>query len=158
MAPGNMKSDFIGLQRVKIEGKTSINRKGLAKNGVNLEGESRGINKFNMANSGDSSTHNGVCTTIPTCSPIQKLPRQADHSRNDFLASGDNVSLPDSLKVKSDHQIPHLKSLSMLHLDFIEQQQKQLQSQEKEIQKLRSENDTVSITGHFKIISFNLLS
>ncbi|XP_072038952.1 male-specific lethal 1 homolog isoform X1 [Amphiura filiformis] len=144
MAPGNMKSEFIGLQRIKIERKTSLNRKGLSKNGVNFGGEFHDINtKFNMSGGGgDSSTHNGVCTTSPT-SPVQKLSRQGDLSRKDLLASGDHVGLPDNLKVKSDHQIPHLKSLSMLHLDFIEQQQKQLQTQEKEIQKLRSENDTL---------------
>lgn len=101
-----------------------------------------------MASAGETQ-HNGACTT-PTISsssssPVLKTPKQSEHSTKDLHGSGDRVGLPENMKVKPDHQVPHLKSLSMLHLDFIEQQQSQLQTQEKEIYKLRSENDTVCV-------------
>lgn len=141
MAPGNTKSDFIGVQRIKTEGNKSVIRKGLTKNGANFKGVS-----ISMASAGETQ-HNGACTT-PTISsssssPVLKTPKQSEHSTKDLLGSGDRVGLPENMKVKPDHQVPHLKSLSMLHLDFIEQQQSQLQTQEKEIYKLRSENDTL---------------
>ena len=140
MAPGNMKSDIVGLQRNKIVSKGALSRKALARIGQNNEEvtpSAPGVDIINnmamLTTTGDSNPRAPSLTTAAV-----------DGGTKDSREADEEPLLLDEGKALETHEVQHLKALSMLHLDVIEQQQRELQRREKELQKVRAQNDTVS--------------
>ena len=159
MAPGNMKSDFIGLQRSKLTGKSYSTRKLYLKNsdGSSNENVSLPDNMDEQQREGDALRNNAPDndpSVVLNASAVAVTRdgsnvAQSDNTKPSDIAiagSGDGgcaVAPTNGSPDKVNAEISHLKVLSMLHLDVIEQQQRQIQMFEKEAQRLRVENETV---------------
>ncbi|XP_022096751.1 male-specific lethal 1 homolog isoform X2 [Acanthaster planci] len=149
MAPGNMKSDIVGLQRNKIVSKGALSRKALARIGQNEELSSAPgvINNMAMLTTGMHTTTTG--DSNPRAPSLAAA--LGDGTKNSGPGGGveetdeEPLMLLDEGKVLETHEVQHLKALSMLHLDVIEQQQQELQRREKELQKVRAQNDTARL-------------
>ncbi|XP_038044827.1 male-specific lethal 1 homolog [Patiria miniata] len=130
MAPGNMKSDFVGLQRSKIVSKSALSRKALARIAQNNEVSS----PVNMALlTGETSPRHPSLTAGDAGTKNSDHPTAMDQDHEPSIDEG---------KLEK-HEVQHLKALSMLHLDVIEQQQQEIQRREHELQKVRAQNDTL---------------
>ena len=160
MAPGNMKSDFIGIHRSKLSGKSYSTRKFYVKNSDGSNAESVSItDNMDPRREGETLTNNTadadpsvVLNATAMVSDVSNA-AQSDKSKELLCAGlGEGGCMgPQSVVGSSDKtnaEIAHLKVLSMLHLDVIEQQQRQIQVFERETQRLRSENETVSASSN----------
>ncbi|XP_030846434.1 male-specific lethal 1-like 1 [Strongylocentrotus purpuratus] len=156
MAPGNMKSDFIGLQRSKLTGKSYATRKLYLKNSDGSSNENVSL-PVNMDGEGDTLRNNAAdndpsvvlnATAMAVASDVSNV-AQSDNTKpndNSITGSGDGGCAIAQINGSPDRvnsEISHLKVLSMLHLDVIEQQQKQIKMFEREAQRLRVENETL---------------
>ncbi|XP_054768064.2 male-specific lethal 1 homolog isoform X2 [Lytechinus pictus] len=156
MAPGNMKSEFIGLQRSKLTGKSYATRKLYLKNsdGSSNENVSLPVNMDDQHRDGHNNAADNNPSVVLNASalamPRDVIDNTTKPSDNPNARSGDGgcaavapTSASSPCKVNAESEISHLKVLSMLHLDVIEQQQKQIQMVEREAQRLRLENETL---------------
>ncbi|XP_071484394.1 male-specific lethal 1-like 1 [Diadema antillarum] len=153
MAPGNMKSDIIGLQqRSKLNGKSFATRKLYVKNndGPPLEPVSL-ANKMEQPQRGRDTLLNNAPDSDPSVvmnatamSDVSNV-AQSDHTKEMLIEGDGRCVVPENIGSlnKVNGEISHLKVLSMLHLDVIEQQQRQIQNSEREVQRLRAENETL---------------
>ncbi|XP_033639211.1 male-specific lethal 1 homolog isoform X1 [Asterias rubens] len=144
MAPGNMKSEFVGLQRNKIISKGALSRKALARIGENVNELASSVN---MAMEDLGAPGNGTVDSSPKAPLVSGDAEQhkpgAVTKNPGLTVEQDPELLGDCKQVVETHEVQHLKALSMLHLDVIEQQQQQIQRLERELQKGRAQNDTL---------------
>ncbi|XP_033103163.1 male-specific lethal 1-like 1 [Anneissia japonica] len=136
MAPGNLKCEFMG----KLENKPTSNRLLSARKNNTRNNALHS----DMANSNQPNHHHVVVDAMGTTTNAASDQQQTIHAAE---ASDDRMHNLDvgncGDKSKLEPQITHLKGLLMLHLDLIQQQQKDLQQKDKEIQKLRDDKETL---------------
>ena len=152
-----MKSEFVGLQRNKIVSKGALSRKALARIGENVNELGSSVNMA-MDDVGSPGNNNGTAASDPKAPLGGGAGDVANPAGTVLLAAttknpGQTVEqdgellLGDECTVIDSHEVQHLKALSMLHLDVIEQQQQEIQRNERELQKVRAQNDTVGLFG-----------
>ncbi|XP_071961735.1 male-specific lethal 1-like 1 [Antedon mediterranea] len=137
MAPGNLKCNFMA----KSENKSTSNQLVSRKNNVrNNSLNSDMANKPNHHVSDAMGINNNTASEPKTLGLGLPMMEAGVDGRIRF---DDVANCGDASESKLDSQVTHLKGLLMLHLDLIQQQQKDLQQKEKEVKKLRDEKETL---------------
>ncbi|XP_002738716.1 male-specific lethal 1-like 1 [Saccoglossus kowalevskii] len=134
MAPGNMKSDIIGPQRMKIDGRQGLLRKNMSRNSAVL-GEMP--SSVQHSNHSDNNTNSKAFTQ-----DISNL-KELCVAKGTPKSTNDRSLYDDEERTRMESQIKHLKELLLLHLDIIQQQQEQLLAKDRENKNLRSEKETL---------------
>lgn len=144
MAPGNLQAVDFSHQMSRFSSKPYPLRNSTSRNcALNMElsdsnvKDGDGIEKVSVerAINGDSENNPGLDTNS------NKTASKGRYGGNGNNKERDHWSTEYRLRT----QIRNLKSLSLLHLDVIDQQQKQLSARDKELSKVRSEKYTVSM-------------
>ncbi|XP_077978550.1 uncharacterized protein LOC144433988 [Glandiceps talaboti] len=138
MAPGNMKSEIVGPQRVKIEGRPGVHRKNMSRNSA-VYGEMPSTVTNHLSNHDDNNTN------------VTSKSFAQDVSNSKELCTSNNIGRSDSEqtfqeeeeRTRLESQVKHLKELLLLHLDLIQEQQQQLLAKDREVKTLRTERDTL---------------
>ncbi|XP_070566809.1 male-specific lethal 1-like 1 [Ptychodera flava] len=131
-----MKSEIIGPQRMKIEGRPLLHRKNMSRNSA-VFGEMPSNVSNHHSNHGDNNTTNKSFAQDVSNSKDRCTPSIVSRS----LSDRDLQDEEDRTRLES--QVKHLKELLLLHLDVIQEQQRQLLAKDREAKTLRSERDTL---------------
>lgn len=138
MAPGSLQTENLGFQRNKSISRPYPLRNSTARNcAVNME-VTKDVDAIEKVDVGKSV--NGDSENNPTLdSNFNKNIIKGRHDGSEDNSERNSWNSESNLRT----QIRNLKSLSLLHLDVIDQQQRQLNAREKELSKVRSEKYTL---------------